>query len=680
MHNSPTHDRWVLAPGKAVLWDIPNGLFPSHTDTIEMSGRKVSLIVHYGVDENGHLVLDRTVVWPALRTIPNNTHASLRETVTLEESSPAIRVNGQPLSPECPYQVRLDGLLTICSTTAEGLVITRTLFPSPTRLAALETWWIENKSDFALDLKIGELDYSATRRGTKGIYLLDISHTGAPDIRLQPGETYTFGLAITARGVLDPLPWPKVQPEEDARRDLVSRLCASLRLECPDPVLERMFDFAKIRAAESIYDTAGGLMHSPGGGAYYAAVWCNDQCEYANPFFPFLGDRAGNLASLNCFRLYRPFMGPDYQPIPSSIVAEGVDIWEGAGDRGDAAMFAYGAARFALALGSPAVGAELWAAIEWCLEYCRRKLTPDGVVFSDSDELEGRFSHGKTNLATSSLYFGGLRSASGLAEALANYFRNPNQKMISSGRKHEDLASFPKHFPYDPVSLTAAAERYNQQAAELEEAIERTFGATISGYATYRYHEDLNILRSWICLPLVMGIRGREAGTAAALFSPELWTEDGLRTQAGEVTFWDRSTLYGLRGAFIAGETSRAMNAFQAYSRRRLLGEHIPYPVEAYPEGNQRHLAAESALYCRVVTEGLFGITPTGFATFTCLPRLPQGWDRMALRSIKAFGRDFDLCVERSEDGVGISIKSGGKILWAKKASEGEAVEVYLEE
>ena len=28
-------------------------------------------------------------------------------------------------------------------------------------------------------------------------------------------------------------------------------------------------------------------------GSYYAAIWANDQAEYANPFFPFLGDADG---------------------------------------------------------------------------------------------------------------------------------------------------------------------------------------------------------------------------------------------------------------------------------------------------------------------------------------------------------------------------------------------------
>ena len=69
------------------------------------------------------------------------------------------------------------------------------------------------------------------------------------------------------------------------------------------------------------------------------------------------------------------FYESDYNPIPSSIIAEGVDIWHGAKDRGDGAMIAYGAARYALARGNKAEAMELWPLIEWCLEFCNRKLT-----------------------------------------------------------------------------------------------------------------------------------------------------------------------------------------------------------------------------------------------------------------------------------------------------------------
>ncbi len=190
--------------------------------------------------------------------------------------------------------------------------------------------------------------------------------------------------------------------------------------------------------------------------------------------------------------------------------------------------------------------------------------------------------------------------------------------------------------------------QYTLEAQTLRKRIETYFGATVEGFKTYRYYKGNDTLRSWITTPLVMDILERKEGTIAALFSPRLWTEDGLATLAGNRTFWDRSTLYGLRGAFAAGETEKALRFLQYYSKRRLLGEHVPYAVEAYPEGNQRHLSAESGLYCRIYTEGLFGIRPTGFNTFDLTPRLPKEWNQMALKNIYAFQSRFDIEVSRT--------------------------------
>jgi cellobiose phosphorylase len=92
-----------------------------------------------------------------------------------------------------------------------------------------------------------------------------------------------------------------------------------------------------------------------------------------------------------------------------------------------------------------------------------------------------------------------------------------------------------------------------------------------------------------------------------------------------------------------------------------LLGEHVPYAVEAYPEGNQRHLSAESGLYCRVYTEGLFGMRPVTFNSFDMTPRLPKEWDRMALKNIHSFGHVFDLEVRRTaKNKLAITIREGG--------------------
>ena len=124
-----------------------------------------------------------------------------------------------------------------------------------------------------------------------------------------------------------------------------------------------------------------------------------------------------------------------------------------------------------------------------------------------------------------------------------------------------------------------------------------------------------------------------------------------MLTQAGSQTFWDRSTLYALRGALMAGDTERTLRYLQNYSATRLLGQHVPYAIEAWPEGNQRHLSAESALYARIITEGLFGIRPTGLRCFTVSPRLPQEWPEMRLNHIRLADADFDLRVFRDKRG-----------------------------
>ena len=123
-------------------------------------------------------------------------------------------------------------------------------------------------------------------------------------------------------------------------------------------------------------------MHGPGGESYYAAIWANDQAEYIGPFFPFLGYDYGNKASLNAYLQFAKFMNDAYTPSPSSVIAEGTDIWAGAGDRGDAAMIAYGASRYALTTGDINQAKQLWPLIKWCLEFCRRKLNASGVVYT----------------------------------------------------------------------------------------------------------------------------------------------------------------------------------------------------------------------------------------------------------------------------------------------------------
>lgn len=66
--------RWMIASSDSICWKV-NG---AHNDHIEMSGLKVSTVLRYGVNEAGEWVIDRNMVLPTFRTIPNDTHGSLQ--------------------------------------------------------------------------------------------------------------------------------------------------------------------------------------------------------------------------------------------------------------------------------------------------------------------------------------------------------------------------------------------------------------------------------------------------------------------------------------------------------------------------------------------------------------------------------------------------------------------------
>lgn len=630
---STSQPRWQMSTDGSIEW-TPEKQLP-HYDHIEMSGKQVSVVLRYGVNAEGAFTVNKSMVWPLLRTIPNNTHASLMRRFDWNPMA-VVTVNGRTMTGEKVENIRLKGMLTVESSYNGGWYgqckIIREYLPSVDKPALVENYFLINtgKSPMAVEIPVmNNRLFTDPKKGVDGSYLIEMKADKHGYFSIQPGDTLVFSAHIAGYKKGQSALTINGQQEKQLRMASVNGWMNNLVLETPDPVIDRMFAFSKIRACESIYETQGGPMHGPGGESYYAAIWANDQAEYINPYFPFTGYEYGNASALNSFNHFARFMNNEWKPIPSSIVAEGLDIWNGVGDRGDAAMIAYGASRYLLARANRVEAEQLWPLITWCLDYCNHRLNEGGVVASDTDELENRFPSGDANLCTSSLYYDALISAACLAQELGK----------------------------------GNAAIYRKQAAALRKNMETYFGSAVEGFDTYAYYKGNDILRSWICIPLTVGIDERAEATINALFSPRLWTENGLLTQAGSDTFWDRSTLYALRGVYAVGETEKATDYLHRYSTTRLLGEHVPYAIEAWPEGGQRHLSAESGLYGRIITEGMFGIRPIGFNSFTLTPRLPQAWDHMALRKIRAFGAEFDIEIKRlATDKLQVKIVNGNKI------------------
>ena len=625
--------RWnIIGDGKAIAQKVTD----SHTDDIEMSGFYVSYVVRYGADDDGLLKMSRHPVFPTLRKRPNDTHASYQCDID-EKNIPQILIDGKKCC-EKPVEYMINGTLNISSVCGD-IAVTRICYPSSSARVAYEKVTITNNGSTAVTVSVtGNGGLTGRTLGCMGICVTEISHDFYSDVTLAGGESTAFHIIINGRLVSEECDSDEYDLNPDTELDdrymNVEKLTSPLKLDTGCATLDTMFRFAKLRAGESVFNTKCGLLHSPGGFSYYAAVWCNDQVEYAGPWFAYTGDADLIEASYNAYKLFEPFMDDSYDPIPSSVIAEGVDFWNGARDRGDAAMFIYGASHFALSCGDRDMAEQLWAPIKWSAEFCESRKNEFGVIASDSDELEGRFPSGSANLCTSTLCYSGLRAASILAQEFGE---------------------------------TERAALYTKRADELAAAIEEYFGGTIHGFDTYKYYEGNTNLRSWLCMPLCVGLHARAEATVDALMSEYLMTKDGLLTAEGSTTVWDRSTLYGLRGIFASGFSGTALSELLKYSENRLLGERVPYAVEAYPEGGKRHLSGESALYCKVITEGILDIKPKGFRKFEFHPNLPAGLDHLYLTGIRAYGGVFDICIEKDCYTVK---KSNGALLSSGKLNE----------
>jgi hypothetical protein len=628
---------WQLRREHSITWDLTRETRLPHYDNLELSGTQVSAIIRYEVDQAKHLHLTRDVIFPQLRRFTTATESPYRAYLRGEYSDdllPVLTLANQKVEVGSVDSVRIDGKLSFYFQPHDGLTVIRSFFPSMNERCLVEKWTLLNTSEAPRTVGIGTTDLHQEEVGWNGVYHRRVFSDAQRTVTLPPGARYEFGLYFLASLSNEAAPAVSVATVERSRDAFLDSMATNLQLHSPDPVLNTLFYFSKIRAAESIFRSRYGLVHSPGGGNYYVGIWANDQGEYSGPFFPYLGYHTGNQAARNAYRIFQRNLPTDGSKSWASFEMDATFPF-GERDRGDAAMLAFGATHFLLAAGDPHQSTELWPLVEWCLAYCRRRTTAAGVVASESDELEGRFPAGSANLATSCLYYGALVQAARLARAM-----------------------------HQPAAVSAT---YQQQARALAAAIERYFGAELAGLHTYKYYQENTTLRSWISLPLVVGLPARQAGTLDALFG-QLWSANGVLTELkpGPGTasvFWDRGTLYAFRGAFKAGAANRALERLRSYSTTRLTGFRVPYAVEAWPENGMAHLSAESALYCRIFTEGILGLEPTGFHTFTLRPQLPSQWDHFALRNMRAFNTNFDVIVRRHQNKLQLQVVQQGKVI-----------------
>lgn len=571
--------------------------FEGHCDDIEMSGEQVSGVIAYGV-QDGETYYKRRFAFPNIRIQPNDTHG----TYQTESSESPISFAEK----EIFERVEWDGVLSVYAHAGELKVIRR-FFPSATLPVFYERVELYNGGTCALAPEWAMCRRLQSKLACEGYVYFDCI-CAMPCRSIAAGESVVLLFGYSARFANKEI--PQESDPLSKRRMRAEELMSQCDVTTGNEIVDTMFAFAKLRAGESLFRTEKGLIHCPGGMAFYAAIWCNDQCEYVAPWFAFTGDGLQAKAIENVFGWYDPYFNDEYRPIPSSIIGCGRDYWCGAGDRGDTGMYLYGLTRVLLTQGKqPNVKQQ--KALRWCVEYIRRNITEEGVVFSDSDELEDRISSG-INLSTSALAYGGL----------ANY-----AILLKRMQKGD------------------AARKITQMQTALGEAIENYFGGEVGGYHTYRYHKGCEVIRAWNSLPIYMGIASRAEDTLKSI-DEKLWTSGSCRSTENEKILWDRSALYYIMALFRAGKTETAWEKLKEYSKTRLLGERVPYAVEAYPEGGMRQLSGESGLYCRVFTDGLLNIR-FDEKGYTVNGILPKELNEIKARNICLNGKNKTIRIAR---------------------------------
>lgn len=629
---APAGDFW-LRDGEG--W-ITHDFMGSETPVVLcMQGRKVVMQVQ--VDENkGFLPKTRFFNVPAGRVDKGQ--------AVFEHPSdlvPAIEIDGKPWLDPRPVKAGFDGILTLVYPERGGMVATRTIYPSMSRALVLDEWSLRNVGGNPVKVSV-KSDRVEKREGERVLMAWQSQAVEATTVA--PGGRITFHSGIHARLTDEPDPVEDLAAERAAREAVVDAAWNGPgRLETPDRDLNAAYALQKFHVLETPIETHKGVITHNGSLRYSPGIWANDPVEYSSPVFPFFGDPELNQAGMNMYRIWLEHCREHgIDPFPGSFEHAALKLtqrW-----RGDDAMVLYGLSKFLLFQGDRAAAEEMWPLIQFSVESLRRNTRDDGIIASKTDEMEGRYPTGDANLSSSSLAYGGYRLAARLAQALGK----------------------------------PEAAEFDRRADQLRDAIEAFFGAEVEGFHTYRYFKENTVLRGWILLPLAMGITGRQDGTLDAMVSDKLWPN---RLQGGDIlaasdrreTEWGRETYYALRVLFKAGRTEQALDLTRRVVKAQIFGAKGPYPDE-----DAIDMLCPGSLYPRVFTEGMFGIVPTGLDSFECTPWLPRDWPRMALRDVRAFGKAWDLVVEREGDRQKTTVVCEDRMILSETGPAGKTYQVDL--
>ena len=197
---SQAQQYWKIdSVGNSITWHIKKG--EVHHDHIEMAGKQVAAVLRYGVNKDGSFELNKSMIWPMLRILPNNTHGSLMRRYDWNPLD-ASTVNGRSIR-EQVKTITLNGTMEVVSEINLGkdnsLSLKRIYFPSVDLPSLIEIYEFTNTGEKNVTLELAhEHNQINTNKetGVDGSYQIHMNALG-DNITLSPGQTYLYSASIT---------------------------------------------------------------------------------------------------------------------------------------------------------------------------------------------------------------------------------------------------------------------------------------------------------------------------------------------------------------------------------------------------------------------------------------------------------------------------------------------------
>ena len=214
---------WTLNLEGGITWTNDGR---THTDHVEMAGRQMAVVLHYGITSEGRFSCERHLVFPMLRTIPNDTHASFIRYVNWEPLQSVLIGQSRLIDRmEQVQSISLKGLMTVESRFG-SIAVKRTLSPSPTLPAMVEEYVLTNLGDRTVSVSIEPTEYRMTSDAAKGVdgaYVVEEHLDGTGSFRMEPQQSLTFSAVLSARRESEQPLACDAQKEIAARRALVEQ-------------------------------------------------------------------------------------------------------------------------------------------------------------------------------------------------------------------------------------------------------------------------------------------------------------------------------------------------------------------------------------------------------------------------------------------------------------------------